>query len=207
MSFPLPSSFNVKLSSDRLQMIANWLLEELYNTQDDLTRATDSSYGRGCTTFDRQRNRIIQEAVSGDHPWLGLENSTFALVFTIGGVPCRFSNDDPANPSKGAVLLTNPYQSSFLEFVEEGTPGRFCFVVDRGFDGIGEPRVEFLGFSVTGDLVCKWVSDSTRVLYATGVPESDSVEVGKPQVTPKRPDTPAVTETPEAASGDTNPEQ
>ena len=207
MGFPLPSSFNAKLSSDRLQVIANWLLEELYNTQDDLTRATDSSYGRGCTTFDRQRNRIIQEAVSGDHPWLGLENSTFALVFTIGGVPCRFSNDDPANPSKGAVLLTNPYQSSFLEFVEEGTPGRFCFVVDRGFDGIGEPRVEFLGFSATGDLVCKWVSDTTRVLYAAGVSQPDSVEVGKPSIAPKRQDVPAAPDASVANNSSTNTEQ
>lgn len=207
MALPPPSSFNPELSTDRLQLVADWLLEEFYSTQDDLVRSTDSSYGRGCTTFDRQRNRIIQEAISDEHPWLGLENSTFDLVFTIGGVPCRFSNDDPSSPSKGAVLLVNRYQSSFMEFVPEGAPGRFCFVVDRGFDGLGEPRVEFLGFSLAGDLVCKWISDSARVIYAAGDSQPQPVEVGKPNVGPKRPEEPVIPETPEVIDGsaDTDP--
>jgi len=207
MALPLPSSFNPQLASDRLQIIANWLLEEFYSTQDDLVRSTDSSYGRGCATFDRQRNRIVREATLSKHPWLGVADPSFALVFTIGGVPCRFSNDDPTNPTKGAVLFTNQYQISFLEFAEDGEPGRFCFVVDRGFDGIGEPRVEFLGFSAAGDLVCRWVSDSMRVLYATGVSQSDSVKVGKPSIAPKRQDVPASPEMPVANNSSANTEQ
>jgi hypothetical protein len=207
MALPSPSSFNPQLSSDRLQIVANWLLEEFYSAQDDLVRPTDSSYGRGCATFDRQRNRIVREAMSSKHPWLSIDDPSFALVFTIGGVPCRFSNDDPTNPTKGAVLLTNQYQSSFLEFVEDGEPGRFCFVVDRGLDGIGEPRVEFLGFSASSDLVCKWVSDTTRVLYAVGTSAPDSVEVGKPSIAPKRQDVPAAPDALAANNSSTNTER
>ena len=117
--------FNPALSSDRLQEVATWLLDELYATEDDLSRSTDNGYTRGCTTFGRQRSRIVAEAASGRHAWLGLPNGNNDVVFTIGGVPCRFSNDDPANPSKDAVLTANRYQTEFLEFASPGEPGRF----------------------------------------------------------------------------------
>jgi len=186
MSLPQPYIFNVQLSSERLQTVSSWLLEELFATEDDLSRVTDSGYTRGCTTFGRQRNRILREAMSGKYTWLGLTNSNNDLVFTIGGVPCRFSNDDPTNPSKDAVLTVNRYQLDFLEFTSSGSPGRFCFVIDRGSDGTSEPRVEFLGFTPNGDVACRWNSDSVRVFRVEG---SDSlaptVEIAKPQVSPK----------------------
>jgi hypothetical protein len=47
MTLPLPAVFNPALSSDRLQEVATWLLDELYATEDDLSRATDNGYTRG----------------------------------------------------------------------------------------------------------------------------------------------------------------
>jgi len=189
MNLPLPTSFNPELSSDRLQSVAQWLLEELYATEDDLSRSTDSGYTRGCTTFGRQRNRILAEALSGNHAWLGLSNSNNDIVFTVGGVPCRFSNDDPSNPSKDAVLTANRYQLDFLEFATKGEPGRFCFIIDRGHDGAAEPRVEFLGFAPSGEVACRWVSDTVRVLRLEGQQSlAPTVQVSKPQVAPKRRD-------------------
>ena len=135
MILPSPSVFNRELLSDRLETIACWLLEELHITEDDLSRPTDDSYTRGCATFGPQKNRIIMEALSRRHTWLSLLNSKNDLVFTIGGVPCRFSNDDPVNPSKNAVLTTNRYQMHFLEFAADSEPARFCFVVDQSHDG------------------------------------------------------------------------
>jgi hypothetical protein len=189
MNLPLPTSFNPELGSDRLQSVAQWLLEELYATEDDLSRSTDSGYTRGCTTFGRQRNRILAEALSGNHAWLGLSNSNNDIVFTVGGVPCRFSNDDPSNPSKDAVLTANRYQLDFLEFATKGEPGRFCFIIDRGHDGAAEPRVEFLGFAPSGEVACRWVSDTVRVLRLEGQQSlAPTVQVSKPQVAPKRRD-------------------
>ena len=72
MILPLPATFNPELSSDRLEAVSQWLLDELYATEDDLSRPTDNGYTRGCTTFGRQRNRIIAEALSARHAWLGL---------------------------------------------------------------------------------------------------------------------------------------
>lgn len=189
MTLPLPAAFNPALSSDRLQEVATWLLDELYATEDDLSRSTDNGYTRGCTTFGRQRSRIVAEAASGRHAWLGLPNGNNDVVFTIGGVPCRFSNDDPANPSKDAVLTANRYQTEFLEFASPGEPGRFCFIIDRGQDGASEPRVEFLGFTPSGEVACRWVSDAVRVLRVEGdQPLAPTVPVGKPQIGPKRRD-------------------
>ena len=75
MTLPLPANFNPELSSDRLEAVSQWLLDELYATEDDLSRPTDNGYTRGCTTFGRQRNRTIAEALSARHAWLGLPNS------------------------------------------------------------------------------------------------------------------------------------
>jgi hypothetical protein len=184
MDLPLPSDLVPAFSSDRLQMVADWLLEEYYATEDDLTRDTDSSYGRGCTTFDRQKNRIISEWKSGKHDWLGLKSGrSFAVVPTIGGVPCRFSNDDPANPTKDAVLLANHHQAEFLEFVEDDEAGQFCFILDR-YTG-GDARVEFHGFTPTGAMACRWVSApvAVRVLRPVSVSvRPPAVEIKKPVV-------------------------
>ncbi len=189
MTLPPPAAFNSELSSDRLQAVSHWLLDEFYATEDDLSRAIDSGYTRGCTTFGRQMNRIIAEVRSGRNPWLGLANNNNDIVFTIGGIPCRFSNDDPSIPSKDAVLSANRYQMDFLEFATDGGPARFCFIIDRGHDGAAEPWVEFLGFTPSDEIACRWVSNAVRVLRVEGqqtLPQS--VDVAKPQVAPKRRD-------------------
>jgi hypothetical protein len=189
MNLPLPVTFNSGLTSERLQLVSQWLLDELYATEDDLVRDTDNGYSRGCTTFMRQKNRIIREAMSGRHDWLGLSNGNNALVFTVASVPCRFSNDDPSNPSKDAVLMANRYQMDFMEFATPGEPGRFCFIIDRGQNESADPRVEFLGFTPSDEVACRWVSDSVRVLRVEGQETlAPTVPVGKPQVAPKRRD-------------------
>lgn len=189
MVMPTPSVFNSDLVSDRLELVSKWLLDELYATEDDLSRSTDNGYTRGCTTFGRQRNRLIAEAMSGGYEWLSLLNGSNDIVFTIGSVPCRFSNDDPSKPSKDAVLTANRFQMDFLEFATQGEPGRFCFIIDRGHNGAAEPRVEFLGFTPSGEVACRWVSNAVRVLRLEGQQSLvQSVEVAKPHVAPKRRD-------------------
>ncbi|MFN0305071.1 MAG: hypothetical protein ACKVQU_32500 [Burkholderiales bacterium] len=77
----------------------------------------------------------------------------------------------------------------FLELATDGAPARFCFIIDRGHDGAAEPRVEFLGFTPSGELACRWVSNAVRVLRVEGqqiLPQS--VDVAKPRVAPKRRD-------------------
>jgi hypothetical protein len=184
MNIALPIECNPVFLAERLQLVASWLLEEYYSALDDLMRPTDSAWGRGCAAFDRQKNRIIREARSGKHPWLALSSGdSFAVVFTIGGVPCRFTNDSPDSPTKNAALLPNHLQTEFLEFVEDGEAGRFCFIVDRYVDG--EAVVEFRGFTATGSLACRWVSDTpvrTLRIASSDAPLPPSIEVRKPAI-------------------------
>lgn len=204
MTLPTPAAFNTELSADRLQKVADWLLEEFYATQDDLIRPTDTSYTRGCATFGRQRSRIIAEWQSKEHPWLGMSNAGYALVFTINEVPCRFSNDNPDNPTKDAVLGQNPYQASFASFARSNEPATYCFVVDRGFEGVADPYVALDGYSADGVHLCRWTSDPVRAFRSEGADRPSAVEVPKAKLGPKLPT--EETGKPSKAAGDDLPE-
>ena len=186
MTLPLPVAFNPELRADRLAVVAQWLLEELYATEEDLSRDSDDGYTRGCAIFGRQKNRVKIQALSGKHDWLSLLNGGNDLVFTIGGVPCRFCNDDPDNPTKDAVITTNRYQLPFFEFVEAGEPGKFCFIIDRGLNNLEDPCVEFLGFSPSGEIVCRWASDTVRIMRDANAGLALPAPIAKPVVTPKQ---------------------
>ncbi|NKF24414.1 hypothetical protein [Solimonas marina] len=196
MDLPLPSTFHRELSAERLNLIASWLLEEYYATQEDLVRDTDSSYTRGCTAFGRQRGRIMKEAASLKYSWLSIKGAGNDLVFGIGHVPCRYSNDDPDNPKKDAVLVANQHQLPFLDFEDDLAPTRFCFVLDKGLEGVTDAHVELLGYTGAGTLVSRWISSNVRTLHAVNDQKlSSAVPVGKPVLAPKRRD---------AANGDDN---
>lgn len=185
MTLPHPSVFHAALTSERLTEVSNMLLTELYATEDMLSSDVDDAYTRGCTTFGRQKNRIKREAGKEGKEWLTLSNSANDLVFNIGGVPCRFSNDDPDSPQKLAVLAANRYQASFFDEVESGLPCRFCFVIDRGVNGDEEARVVFLGFDTNNTLRCRWISDSIRTVHSIAPDIPAAVDLSKPTIAPK----------------------
>lgn len=189
MSITNSSNLPSCLKEEYLSLVASWLLEEWYATEDDLVRETDSAYTRGTTRFGRQKQRISNEHVSGRYPWLGIENNGLDLVFTIVHVPCRFSNDNPDAPKKRAVLEVHQLQLRLVEDAEPGEAARFVFVIDQGIDGTAEPRVLLLGFSASGDEVCRWSSDVSVRAIGEATPSTPApVEVKKPIVTPKRRD-------------------
>jgi hypothetical protein len=186
----LPVHYKPDLTHDRLTIIAGILLEEYYNTLDDLSSDYDGPYTWGCTAFGRQKNRIISLALAGTYPWLQVLNSGNDLVFAIGSVSCRFSSDNPENPKKKATLTVNRYQQPLFDDSENGEPCRFCFVLDKGYNDDMEPRVVFLGFAASGVIKCQWESDVVRTLHSVApVVTPSAVEISKPAVTPKRPST------------------
>lgn len=189
MQLQHPSHFQPALTNERLSKVAAWFLDEWHATEDDLVRDTDSSYTRGTTRFGRQKNRIVNEYLKGTHDWLGLQNGANDLVFSIDGVPCRFSNDDASAPTKRAVLETHRFQMPLIELAEPGEGVRFCFVIDRITDDETKPSVSLLGFTVTNDLVCQWRSDSSvRILADVKQDVPQPVVLPKPSVAPKRRD-------------------
>lgn len=191
LSLPLPVHYHPDLTHDlthdRLSIIAKILLDEYYKTLDDLSSDADDNYTRGCTSFGRQKNRIMLLALDNTYPWLQLMNSANDLVFKIGSVPCRFTNDDPNNPKKKAILIANSYQRSFFDDIEtDEAPCRYCFIIDRGVDDT-EPSVVFIGFDSKDVARCKWESGEIRTFYNVNtfdIPEA--VDVGKPAVKLKK---------------------
>lgn len=174
-----------------LNLIASWLLEEWRNTEDDLVRETDTAYTKGTTLFGRQKQRISLEYLSQKHTWLQVLNNGADIVFSVSGVPCRFSNDNPNAPQKRAIREPHPIQMSYSLF-EESTldeAARFVFVIDKtGFDDASEPRVMLLGFSHSGQEVSRWTyGGSIRLLSSVNASAPEPVELRKPVVTVKRP--------------------
>lgn len=200
MQLPTPSYFQPALTKERLSKVSEWFLDEWHATEDDLVRDTDSPYTRGTTRFGRQRQRILNEYLKGIHDWLGVENSANDLVFSIGGVPCRFSNDDASAPTKRAVLETHRFQMPLIEIAEPGEGVRFCFVIDRINDDLTKPSVSLLGFASTNDLVCQWRSDSSvRTLVNVKQVVPAPIVLPKPIVVPKRRDSGGDAETAQGA--------
>src|ERR1700760_3072731 len=113
MNLSLPEVFHPALIADRLGVVAEILIAEHFATETDLQSEFDDGYTRGCTRFGRQKNRLKSVALSGEHDWLELRHAGNDLVFAIDGIPCRFATDDPANPTKPAVLDATPVQQSF----------------------------------------------------------------------------------------------
>jgi hypothetical protein len=176
------------LRSDRLEIIANILIEEHFTTLTDLQSEYDDGYSRGTTRFARQKNRLKSVALSGQYDWMQLRHAGNDLVFTIDGIPCRFATDDPANPTKPAVLEATPVQQSFFDEVESGEPCKFCFILDGGYAETDDPRVVFIGEDVMGVVKCKWMSDGTKALHHVSAHTPPAKEVGKASVGPRRND-------------------
>lgn len=185
---PPPSQFNPNLTNERISVIANVLLTEYYKTLDDLSSDTDDNYTRGCASFGRQKNAITALALAGSHPWLSLMNDSNDLVFSIGGVPCRFSSDDPFNPKKRAVLTSHPYQISFFDSIDtvQDAPCRYCFVIKRNQDEDSSATVFLIGYNPNDIAICLWKSDGVRAFYnANSVAIPEAIEIDKPTIKPK----------------------
>lgn len=181
------SALPAGLKAEYLELVATWLLDEWYATEDDLVRDTDTPYTRGTTRFGRQQKRFWLEHLSGKYPWLRVLNNSLDLVFEISGIPCRFSNDNVESPKKRAVVEVHQHQIPFLEDAQPGDAARFVFVLDPGFDESSEPRVVLLGFSAGGEEVCRWTSGGVVRRMGEASPSvPPAVELPKPSIAPKR---------------------
>lgn len=186
MDLPHPEVFHAAFRSDRLEVIANVLIEEHFSTLTDLQSEYDDGYSRGTTRFARQKNRLKSIAMSGQYDWLQLRDTSNALIFAIDGIPCRFATDDPVNPTKPAVVDTTQIQLSFFDEVENGVPCKFCFILDGGYTEADDPRVVFVGEDMMGVVKCKWTSDGAKTLHAVAANTPPAKDVGRAPVGPKR---------------------
>jgi len=184
---PTTGSLPAGFKEEYLEFVASWLLDEWRATADDLVRDTDTPYTRGTTRFGRQQKRFWNEHLSGKHPWLRVLNNSLDIVFEISAIPCRFSNDNPESPKKRAVMEVHQHQIPFFEGAEAGEAARFVFIIDCGLDEASDPRVVLLGFSASGEVVCRWTSGGLVRRIGEATPSIPApVELPKPSISPKR---------------------
>lgn len=98
-----PADFIPNFTNERLTILADALLEQCYETDEDLQSMYDSNYSVGCTRFDRQKNKLLDMPL--EHDWLSTIDSSNRLVMSIYGAPFRFTNDNHILPKKKASVL------------------------------------------------------------------------------------------------------
>lgn len=170
-----PHEFNPALTEYRLRVVAEALLEVLYDTELELAGPLDDGYTRGTATFGRQRNALIQLCNSGQHSWLQLTHAGMDMTFEIGGVPCRFFSDDPTNPRKPGFFRRN--DSDQLFDIEIDAPLMFRFIVAKAQHVDEEAEVFFIGYDVNQN-------ESFRWQYSRSTPALSSVDDSRPAEVP-----------------------
>lgn len=165
MKFPLPSSFYPELSPDRLQIIAEALLDLRFDTLKQMSTEHDDGYTRETAVFGRSRNMLIALARSSQHPWLALSHAGMDITFDIGSVPCRFFRDDPDSPAKNGFFRRNAVDSLFAP--DDTSPVIWRFIVEQALSEDADDCVVFAGYNVYQEKVSEWIYEgSTPALHS-----------------------------------------
>ena len=170
-----PHAFNSALAESRLRVVAEALLEVLYDTELELASPLDDGYTRGTTTFGRQRNALIQLCTNGQYQWLKLTHAAMDVTFEIDGVPCRFFSDDPAKPRKPGFFRRNDCDQLFE--IEIGAPQLFRFIVSKPQHADEEAEVFFIGYDANQNEAFRWQ-------YSRSTPTLSSVDNSRPTEVP-----------------------
>lgn len=181
MSKKHPMEYQSALTVDRLNVIAEALLDVFYDVQKELDTDLDSSYTRGTTTFGRQKNKLIQLCQDKKYPWLDLRNTSNDLTCAIGGIPFRFFTDDHEKPQKPGFWKRNEQDNLFPN--DEDEPIYWRFVLEKPLSDEDEAAVYFLGANSNQVSVCEWkYEESVRVFKTVDNTRPDAVDTPEPSV-------------------------
>lgn len=142
------------LTEERLNIIAEGLLNIRHDTHAELATQLDDNYIRGCATFGRQRQYLIQLAQSGRYDWLTLASPAMDTTINIGAIPVRFFTDDHDSPKKRGFFRRNEVDQLFSSDDQKAV--MFRFVVEPAVTEEGEDQVFFLGYNVFQEIVVEW---------------------------------------------------
>jgi hypothetical protein len=161
----LPWQSSSELTESRLRIVAEGLLNVRHDTHAELATKLDDNYIRGCATFGRQRQYLLQLARSGKYDWLTLASPAMDLTINIGNIPVRFFTDDHESPKKGGFYKRNEVDQLFSS--DEHDPVLFRFVIEPAVSEEGEDQVYFLGYNTFQEVVVEWrYRPATTVFHA-----------------------------------------
>jgi len=176
MSDPVnPSALVADLSGDRLEVVAETMLEVLADALAVTNTPLDCSYSRAVLAWARIKNALLKMARSASYDWLALRHSGNDLVIAIGSVPVRFFIDDHSKPKKRRVLSPTEAEAHQLTFDGMGftagqgdLPTLWRFIIERAVVEDDENRVYFVGYDALGNILAKWqFTESVRAFHST----------------------------------------
>lgn len=150
----LPWQAHNDLTEERLSILAEGLLNVRHDTYAELATRLDDNYSRGCATFGRQRQWLMQQAKSERYDWLTLASPAMDLTVNIGSIPVRFFTDDHDSPKKPGYFKRNDVDQLFSS--DDTEPVVFRFVVEPAATSEDEDRVFFVGHNVYQEVVVEW---------------------------------------------------
>ena len=163
-----PTLFSSALTEDRLNVISRLLLDARYSALCDANTELDGAYTKGCLSFGRQRQIIINTWQNKQYHWLGMAHPGTDLIFKIGNVSVRFFTDNSNHPKKLRVLI--PTQAEQLSIFDED-PSEVVlwrFIVEPARNDDDEDSVFFIGINNSDEIICRWKygNDPFAVLHS-----------------------------------------
>ncbi|MFS1290234.1 hypothetical protein ACLRDI_21195 [Pseudomonas piscis] len=164
-----PSEISSSLTSARLSVIAERILDVLDDALRTASTELDCSYARGTLSWARIKNALVLLANSNQYPWLSIRHSGNDLLLGIGNEIVRFFLDDHENPKKMRVLNPTNSEAKQLQLFQEDAHSEFLwrFIIERALTDEDEHQVYFVGYEShaekDGTLIAEWRYNAERV--------------------------------------------
>lgn len=179
----LPSEVAPELSADRLQLIAQRMLDVLHDALADTQTEDDCAYTRGSLVWGRIRNSLLRLIRSRRYRWLSLRHSGNDLVIGIGPHVARFFVDDHLSPRKLRVFVPTDGEAQQLLLGLSGVGDRdvvlWRFFIEKARTDQDEHRVFFVGYNAAQEAIASWCyTEGVRAFVAADsyVPPSVALE-------------------------------
>jgi len=141
----------------------------------------DTRLSLGMRAYECCRSRIIQLAAENQFPWLSILTPQGRFTFAIGGIPVRFTRNDPKKLPDRKLIPSEEgyYQMSLFEDENNNSHLRWFLVIDTPFDMPVE-NAYFIGYNELNDIVCKWeipLEDIVPVIVEINDSKPEAVDV------------------------------
>jgi hypothetical protein len=187
MAYKNPWDIHPDLTKDRIMTVGRLLRHARNDALDrfDL-EIGDDAWTLGCCAFQYSCHRITRSALSGDYPWLAIEDDSKRYVFRIGAVPVRFYKGAPDEPTARTLNQSFPeLRQLSMVFPQEAVERNFAyrFAVETDADGM-VLSISFV--ALLGDApVLRWdipLEAEVRPIHAVAGDLAEGVELAAPKV-------------------------
>lgn len=187
MIYENPWDIHPDLTKDRLTTVAHFLRHARNDALDRFDpNIGDDAWTLGCCAFQYCRHRVSEAALSGEYPWLTIQDDSKHYVFRIGAVPVRFYRGAADEPTSRTLHQSFPELRQLgMVFPQEAVERNFAyrFAIETDADGmiLSISFVALLGDSP----VLRWdipLEAEIRPIHSTDGTLAEGVELEAPSV-------------------------